>query len=173
MKPRDWKMNSFHRENYKSPGFFEICDFYDFLKTIHFTPFFKRLVPWNTLPRTCSCDTCTCDRSMCGTSIAAAHAYATCIYALRIATNPTSWAHTEGARAKRAPLCMFSPCEVCRYMCSINVCRVYMCCIYACTAHILVARTCVAWTCSSGVQICQKASDFANMCPILAICVRF
>ena len=69
-------------------------------------------------------------------------------------------------------LCVCSICEVCRYMCSINVCRVYMCCIYACTAHILVARTCVAWTCSSGVQICQKASDFCNMCPILAICVR-
>ena len=50
--------------------------------------------------------------------------------------------------SSRPPLCVCSICEVCRYMCSINVCRVYMCCIYACTAHILVARTCVAWTCS-------------------------
>ena len=78
----------------------------------------------------------------------------------------------RGAGASRPPLCVCSICEVCTYMCSINVCRVYMCCIYACTAHILVARTCVAWTCSSGVQICRKASDFSNMCQILAICVR-
>ena len=93
------------------------------------------------------CSTCIRDIHLCCTYICKPH---------KLSTH-------RGAGAKRPPLCMFSPCEVCRYMCSINVCRVYMCCIYACTAHILVARTCVAWTCSSGVQICQTAFDFSYM----------
>ena len=51
----------------------------------------------------------------------------------------------RGAHALRArPLCVCSGCEICRYMCSIDLCRACMCCVYACTAHFLVARTCVA-----------------------------
>ena len=64
--------------------------------------------------RTCSCDTCTCDRSMRGTSIAAAPAYATCIYALHIATNPTRWKRAEGAAPSLCVLKMWdSPSRPC------------------------------------------------------------